>query len=213
MYFRGAPGLAQAHCGFNLADAKIAQIVAETRRAAKFARQAIAYAHGQAGRWCLALLYNVEMRVEGCHFVHLGHRPVEQGAQCRDVRRRNVAVMVVDLMKVLKKKIGPKGTGAQEVAELRARMDAVRPLRDEGLPGGPMEDPAPLREELALLGAELESPRARLAAEVPRLALFDRILLGRVEEVEGALREAGVDDAAPAVAAPSPDPSGLSPAA
>lgn len=78
----------------------------------------------------------------------------------------------------------------EAIAELRARMDDVRPLRTEGLKGGPMEDPAPLREELALLKVELEAPRARLAEEPTRLALFDRKLLASMEEVEGLLRAA-----------------------
>lgn len=81
----------------------------------------------------------------------------------------------------------------EEIAELRVRMDAVQPLSLDALAGSPMEDPTPIHEELALLRVELEGPRERLIKEAPHLALFDRMLLARIEEVEGVLREAGVD--------------------
>lgn len=80
----------------------------------------------------------------------------------------------------------------EEIAELRGRMDAVRPLKSEGLTGG-MEDPTPIHEELALLRAELEAPRNRLAAPEERLPLFDRMLLGRHDEVEAILGEVELD--------------------
>ena len=82
-----------------------------------------------------------------------------------------------------------------KIAELRGRMDAVMPLRTDALTGGSMEDPEPLREELAALRAELCEPRRRLAAELARLPLLQRMLLARADAVERILREAARDAA------------------
>lgn len=126
----------------------------------------------------------------------------EREARKRERSLREEAVEQADLLaeredlasrRVTLRKEEAEATFLEEIADLRGRMDAVQPLTMDALGGSPMEDPAPIHEELAILRVELEGPRGRLTKEAARLALFDRMLLGRIEDVEGVLREAGVD--------------------
>ena len=82
------------------------------------AGQPVADPHGQRGRRRLPLLDDVEVGVEGCDLEHLGHRQPHLLGQRPEVRRREVAVAILDEMEVFDQKITAARAVAQQGGDL-----------------------------------------------------------------------------------------------
>ena len=93
-------------------------------RAGEIAGDRIADAHGDRRRRGLALFDHVEVVVEGRDFVDLGHRQLHLGRERDQMRRRQAAVPILNLVQMFDQQIAP----ARRVAEQRERP--LRALSD-----------------------------------------------------------------------------------
>jgi len=94
----------------------------EILRPRHFARQRIAHPHGERRRRRFALLHDIEMVVEGRHFVDLGERKPHFRRERREVRRRQMAVSVLQLVQVLDEEIALGEIGSQQRANFLQRL-------------------------------------------------------------------------------------------
>ena len=93
-------------------------------RPGQFTRQRIADTDGQRGRRGLALFHHVEMRVETCDLINLGHRQAHFFCQGTQMRGREMAKAVLDQMQKLDQQVA----GARAVAQQRANSLPSRVL-------------------------------------------------------------------------------------
>jgi hypothetical protein len=103
------------------------QSVDQRERARHFAGQAVAHAHGQRGGCGLAFLDDVEVVVEGGNLVDLGLGQLHFLGQRRQVRGRQVAEPVLDLVQVLDQQVGLARLFAEQRLDFgqRLRIDAA----------------------------------------------------------------------------------------
>ena len=100
------------------------QFLQEFFRAGHGARQRVADAHGN-GRRRRTVLHHVEMRIEGRYLINFGERHLHLKRQCREVRSRKIAIVVLNKMQMLDEQIAPArpiGQQRQHVGE-RDRID------------------------------------------------------------------------------------------
>ena len=133
--------------------ALVLQFVQQLFRAHHGAGQRIADADGQRRDIRLAFLHHVEMRVEGRGLEHFRKRQLHLVGQRRQMRRRDLAIFVLDQVQVLD----------QEIA-------APRPVAEQKLDlvGGGGVDLAALRGRLGPLPS-----RARMFERADRLYVMD----------------------------------------
>jgi hypothetical protein len=109
------------------------------------AGQAVADAHGERGRRCLAIHHDVEMRIERRDLVDLDQRELHDFRQRREMTGVQAAVFVLDEMQVLD----------QEIASARARAEQRLDLAERhGIDLPPFREVAPL----APPGARVDRP-------------------------------------------------------
>ena len=130
--------------------------------AGHLARQRLADAHGDRRRRRLAFLDDVEVVVERRHLVDLGHRQAHLLRQRGDVRGRQVAEAVLQLVQVLDQEVAP----ARRLAEHRAHLGERRRI-----------DGATLR------------PVAHAAASAQLREIDDRAVVHRAPRGSGFARE------------------------
>ena len=89
--------------------------------AGDLARQAVADANGQRRRRGLAFLDDVEVVIEAGDFVDLGLRQAHLLCQGGEMRRREVAEAILDLVQVLDQEVTLARLGAEKRLDLRQR--------------------------------------------------------------------------------------------
>ena len=96
-------------------------------RAGHLAGQAVADAHGQRGRRRFAFLHDVEVVIEARDLVDLGLRQAHLLRQRRQVRGRQVAEAVLDLVQVLDQQVALARLVAEQALHVgeRGRVDAA----------------------------------------------------------------------------------------
>src|SRR3954451_2200517 len=109
------------------------------------AGQRVAEAYGNQWGRCFALLHHVEMGVEGRDLVDLSERKLHLQRQRREVRRREMAVTVLDEVQVFDQQIAPTRPLAQKRPNLsqRGRLHLPsfwRPARTPAAGLGPIEN-------------------------------------------------------------------------
>ena len=87
-----------------------------------------------AGGAGLAFLHHVEVVIEGRHLVDLGHRHLHLGRQRDEMRGRQAAVAVLDLVEVLDQQVAAARRVAEQRLHLfaRLRIDARAPWACRG---------------------------------------------------------------------------------
>ena len=109
------------------------QSLQQILRARHRAGERVAHAHRDRRGRGLALLHDIEMRVEGRDLVDFGLRELHLGGERREMRGGEMAVAVLDQMQMLDQQIAPARSVAEQRAHLveRRRIDlaAFRRLR------------------------------------------------------------------------------------
>ena len=127
----------------------------------QLAGQAVAHAHRERRRRRLALLDHVEMGVEGRDLVDLGLGKAHLVGKRRQMRRRQMAVAVLDQVEMLDQEIAPARPLAEQGAHLlERRILELAALR--------MTAVAPLAALPMLADLALDHPRSYLAPRAPR---------------------------------------------
>src|SRR5207253_1347740 len=109
-----------AHAGSQI---ELEQIV----RASELAGDRVAHPHRHRRRWRLAFLNDFEMVVERRHLVHLGERKAHLLRERREMRRRQVAVVIVKLVQVLDQEIALPRRVAEKLLYVGERLCIDRP--------------------------------------------------------------------------------------
>jgi hypothetical protein len=84
----------------------------------KFARKRVAHSHRQLSWRFVALLDDIEVMIESRDFINFGERELHLFCQRNDVLRRDVAVVVLNLMQMLDQQI----VAARLIAEQRSNF-------------------------------------------------------------------------------------------
>ena len=146
------PDAGRAHHA-NAGAGLVLQFVQQLFRAHHGAGQRIADANGQRRDIRLAFLHHVEMRVEGRGLEHFRKRQLHLVGQRRQMRRRDLVILVLDQVQVLDQEIAPPRPVAEQ------KLDLV---------GGGGVDLAALRGRLGPLPS-----RARMFERADRLHVMD----------------------------------------
>ena len=130
----GRRGVAAADAGrahhANAGAGAVLQFMQQLFRAHHRAGQRIADADGQRRDIRLAFLHHVEMRVEGRGLEHFGKRQLHLVGQRCEMRRRDLAILVLDQVQVLDQEIAPPRPIAEQKLDLvgggRVDLTALR---------------------------------------------------------------------------------------
>ena len=124
---RGRRLVAQAHAGrmhhAHIGGLSFLERRRQRRGTGHGAAQRVAYPDGDRRRRRLALLHHVEMMVEGCNLVDLGLRQAHAFRQCRQMRRRDMAVSVLDDMQMLDEEVAAQLAAGHQAVDLVESLD------------------------------------------------------------------------------------------
>ena len=116
----------------NVAAEQRRQLRQQLMRTGEVAGNRIADAHGDRRRSGVALLHHVEVVIEGRHLVDLGHRHLHLGRERDEMRGRQTAVPILNLVQVLDQQIPATGSVAEQCADVFARRGST--ARPFGVP-------------------------------------------------------------------------------
>jgi len=104
-------------------------------RPRELARDRIADAHRDRWWGSVAFFHDIEMMVEGRHFVHFGHRHLHFGGERNQMRRRKTAKPILNEVQVLDQEIAAARGVAEQRRHLLPRFGVNRPtFRDRAHP-------------------------------------------------------------------------------
>jgi hypothetical protein len=96
-------------------------------RSREVAGNRIANAHGDGWWRGVAFLDHIEVVIEGSHFVDLGHRHLHLSRERDEMRGRQAAEAILDLVQVLDQQVTTTGRRAEQGADVfpRLRIDSA----------------------------------------------------------------------------------------